>query len=195
MRQTLTMQSQCTRHPNGGTEHRVGHIRPVDVVQVEATHERQGLNSLDVAAAQGIDGEMLHGTIVIVDMVVVLRLHAHHAAHGKDHVQQRQPGPVETLAFEIVCTEATLIEQRNEDVDTFEVRVDQSLPFPRPWDPLTVLGRVIPLLPDGEVVCNLDRVEWRRELRPEGRLHLEHAHEGSFDRRGTKVGGLSVYRQ
>lgn len=186
------MKAESTSHPDSGAEHGIGHVRLVDVVQVEAADEGERLHGLDVAAAEGVDGQVLHGAVVVVDVVVIVGFHADDAAHGKDHVEQGEPRAVEALTFEVICAESGLIEHGDKDVDPLEVGVDEGLAFPGPGDALAVLWRGTVLLPNGKVLGDLCRVEGGSELGAQGRLNLEHAHEGGLDGGGAEVGGLAV---
>ena len=159
--QALAVQAKRTRHADGSTEHCVGHVGSVDVVEVIAANKSEGLDGFNVAAAKGIHGEVLHGAVVIVDVVIVIRLHGHDASHCEDHVEQSQPWRVQSLALKVVSAERALIQHGDEDMNPLEVRVDQCLALPRPWDALQVLGSRGLLPDDGIIIRHLNVVKRR----------------------------------
>lgn len=92
------METQRTRHPDRRTEHGIGHVGAVGVVEVITPDESQGLDGLQMAAAKGIHREVLHCSVVVVYVGEITGFQSHDTTHSEHHVEQREPRGIEALA-------------------------------------------------------------------------------------------------
>lgn len=134
------MQPEGSGHSEDGTDDGIGHVWAVDVVEVVASKERQGMDGFDVAAPKRAEMDVFYGLVVVLDVAQVVRWRGHDAARGKDHVDEGEPGGIASPALVVMFTKRGLVQHGSKDVNTFEVGIDKSLPFVRPRDGRLPLG-------------------------------------------------------
>lgn len=134
------MQPEGSGHSVNCTNNGIGHVWTVDIMEVVASQQRQGVDGLDIAAPKRTEMDVLYGLIVILDVAQVTRRRGHDTARGKDHVDEREPRGIASSTFVVMFPKRCLVQYGREDVDTFEVGIDKSLPLVCPWNRRMYLG-------------------------------------------------------